>query len=359
VLERLPDRSTQQYRDVKRLQQEVAASPNDVVAATALANAYYRISRGEGDPRFLGYAQAALTPWWNDAQAPSAVLVMRATILQSNHEFTRALADLDTAIARDSRNARAILLRATVLTVQGTYDKARADCDRLPGLAPDVYVIACTAGIDAVTGKAQAARAALERSLAAMPNATPDVRAWFESLLGEIAQRQGDPAAETHFRAALAADPRDLYTLGVFGDWLLDQRRPVDVVPLVQNDPRVDALLLRLALAQKAARRSEAESSVTTLRARFDASRARGDTVHRREEARFQLQLNGDPQLALRLAQENWKIQREPADLRILAEAARATGDRTAREAVHQWLATTGLEYPAVAALVKLEERVK
>jgi len=359
VLERLPDRSTQQYSDVKRLKAQLAAAPNDVAAATALANAYYRISRSEGDPRFLGYAQAALTPWWNDAQAPSAVLVMRATILQSNHEFVRALADLDTAIARDSRNARAILVRATVLTVQGAYDKARADCDRLPGLAPDVYVIACTAGIDAVTGKAHAASAALERSLAAMPNATPYVRALFESLLGEIAQRQGDPAAETHFRAALAADPRDLYTLGVFGDWLLDQLRPVDVVPLVQNDPRVDALLLRLALAQKAARRPEAESSVTTLRARFDASRARGDTVHRREEARFQLQLNADPQHALRLAQENWKIQREPADLRILAEAAHATGDKTARETVHQWLAATGLEYPAVAALVKLEERVK
>jgi len=353
VLERLPDRSTPQYRDLKRLRAEVAAAPNDVAAATALANAYYRISRSEGDPRFLGYAQAALTPWWKDAEAPSAVLVMRATILQSNHEFLRALADLDKAIARDPRNARAILVRATVQTVQGKYDAARADCERLHGLVSELYLVACTAGIDAVTGKAQSARAALEGSLAAMPNATPDTRAWFESLLGEIAQRQGDPVAEKHFRAALAADPRDLYTLAAYGDWLLDQKRAAAVVPLVQNEPRVDALLLRLALAQKALQRPEADGSVTILRARFDASRARGDTVHRREEARFQLQLNGDPKVALRLAQENWKVQREPADLRILAEAAHATGDTPARETVHQWLAATGLEYPAVAALVK------
>ena len=164
------------------------------------------------------------------------------------------------------------------------------------------------------------------------------------------------PLAEDHFRAALGADPRDLYTLGAFGDWLLDQRRAADVVPLVQNEPRVDALLLRLALAQRASQRPEAEASVTTLRARFDASRARGDTVHRREEARFQLQLNSDPKLALRLAQENWKVQREPADLRILAEAAHATSDTSARETVRQWLSTTGLEYAAVAALVKSDE---
>ena len=95
----------------------------------ALADAYYRISRREGDPRYLGYAQAALTPWWKDPDAPTAVLVTRATILQSNHEFPRALADLDKAIAREPDNARAILVRATVLTVQGKYDEALADCN--------------------------------------------------------------------------------------------------------------------------------------------------------------------------------------------------------------------------------------
>ena len=356
VLERLPDRSAPQYRDLKRLQAAVVAAPNDVAAATALANGHYRISRREGDPRFLGYAQAALTPWWKDPEAPSAVLVMRATILQSNHEFVRALADLDKAIARQPRNAGAINVRATVLTVQGKYDEARADCARLQGAAPGLYGAVCIASVDAVTGKAQSAKAALTSLLAATADAMPDARAWVESLLGEIAQRQGDPAAEKHFRAALAADPRDLYTLGAYADWLLDQQRGGDVVPLVQNELRVDALLLRLALAQKALKRPEAESSVTTLRARFDASRARGDTVHRREEARFQLQLNGDPKNALTLARENWNVQREPADVRILAEAALATGDAPARETVRQWLAATGLEYPAVAALVKQGE---
>ena len=185
------------------------------------------------------------------------------------------------------------------------------------------------------------------------PNPPPDIRGWYESLLGEIAQRLGDPAAEQHFRAALAADPRDLYTVGALGDWLLDQQRADDVVPLVQNESRVDALMLRFALAQRALRPAEADSSVAILRARFDASRARGDIVHRREESRFQLQLNGDPKAALRLAQENWKVQREPADLRILAEAAHATGDRSASETVRDWLAETHLEYPAVAALVR------
>jgi len=51
VLERLPDRSAPQYRDLKRLQANAAAAPDDAASAVALADAYYRISRSEGDPR--------------------------------------------------------------------------------------------------------------------------------------------------------------------------------------------------------------------------------------------------------------------------------------------------------------------
>lgn len=352
VLERLPDRSAPQYRDLRRLQAAATGAPGDFARAVALANAYYQISRSEGDPRYLGYAQAALAPWWKDPEAPTAVLVMRATILQSNHEFERALADLDRAIAREPKNGRALLVRTTVLTVQGKYAEARVDCPRLFGLAPEFYVFACTAAIDSLSGKAGAAQAMLERALASAPAADSGARAWGESLLGEIAQRHGDPVAAQHFQAALAADPRDLYTLGAYSDWLLESGRAAEVIPLVQNEARVDALLLRLALAQKVLQQPEANANVATLRARFDASRARGDVVHRREESRFQLQLNGDPQAALRLARENWNVQREPADLRVLAEAAAATGDADAKEAVRRWLAQTGLEYGVVAAMV-------
>ncbi len=351
VLERLPLRAAAQNRELDRLKAAAIAAPRDVNAATALANAYYQIARAEGDPRYLGYAQAALKPWWNEAEAPTPVLVARATILQSDHQFDRALADLDRALLREPRNARALLVRATVLTVQGKYAQARAECPKLYGVAPELYIGVCVATVDSLTGKAAPASASLER---AMNNAgvTPEARAWAASTLGEIAARRGEPTAEAHFRAALAADPRDLYTIGAYSDWLLDNKRPADVIPLVRNDVRVDGLLLRLALAQAAEGQPEARATIEILRSRYAASRARGDTVHRREEARFALWLANDPAMALRLATENWAVQREPADLRVLAEAAAATNDATARSTVRQWLTDTGLEYPAVAALV-------
>ena len=62
------------------------------------------------------------------------------------------------------------------------------------------------------------------------------------------------------------------------------------------------------------------------LAARFDATRRRGDTVHRREEARYALEVEDDPARALALARANFAVQKEPADVRLLADAARAAG---------------------------------
>ena len=63
-----------------------------------------------------------------------------------------------------------------------------------------------------------------------------------------------------------------------------------------------------------------------------------------REEARFTLHLLHAPQEALKLARENWQVQKEPADLRILLEAALAAHDNTAVDEVKEWLGNSGLE---------------
>src|SRR5437016_10337571 len=83
VLEHLPGRTTAQFRELKALQAAAAQAPDDLSRAIPLARAYIRASRLEGDPRFLGYAQAALASWCKDSDAPTPVLVLRATILQS------------------------------------------------------------------------------------------------------------------------------------------------------------------------------------------------------------------------------------------------------------------------------------
>jgi hypothetical protein len=293
-----------------------------------------------------------LKPWWDQADGPTAVLVLRATLRQSNHHFDAAMVDLDRVLQREPRNGQARLTRATVLTVQGRFAPARADCDALAGAAPPIYVALCSATIDGLTGKAIDATRAIEAALAGTP-VDAGARVWAQTLLGEIAQRQDDVAAEQRFRDALQLDGRDPYLIAAFSDWLLDHQRPTEVASLIPADTRIDPLLLRRALALSMLKSADAPAAIDALRARVAASRARGDTVHQREESRYALALDNNPAMALELARRNFAVQREPADVRVLAEAARAAADDAALREVRDWLARTKLEYRQVQRLAE------
>jgi polyphosphate kinase 2 (PPK2 family) len=104
----------------------------------------------------------------------------------------------------------------------------------------------------------------------------------------------------------------------------------------------VDALQLRI--AETETDKSARARAVARLRSGIELNRARGDRVHLREEARFHLRLLGDAKGSLGLALENWKVQREPADARVLLEAAQAAGDAEAVRRLQETLRTQGLE---------------
>src|SRR5262249_35444043 len=145
VLERLPEKLDPSLAELKRLRVALAQRPEDLALATRLARRAIEAAREAGDPRYLGQAQAALAPWWNLGDPPPAALLLRATVKQSTHDFTGALADLDRLIAQRPADGQALLTRATVLTVQGRYNDARADCARIARLTIPLVTSACAA----------------------------------------------------------------------------------------------------------------------------------------------------------------------------------------------------------------------
>ena len=125
-------------------------------------------------------------------------------------------------------------------------------------------------------------------------------------------------------------------------------------MPLIKDATKNDNLLLRLALAAQRLPQMRAafETYRADLAARFDAARRRGDSLHQREEARFTLAIVGDAPAALKLAQENWKVQKEPADLRILLEAAAAANDTATLKQASEWAASNRLQDVSLSQLM-------
>ena len=118
-------------RELATLRTKVRQNPRHLESAAKLAARYIEQGRSEGDPRFIGQAQAVLSPWWNEATPPPETLLLRATIRQNAHEFDQALADLDQVLAVEPTNAQAWLSKAAILQVQARYDDARQACQRL------------------------------------------------------------------------------------------------------------------------------------------------------------------------------------------------------------------------------------
>jgi predicted Zn-dependent protease len=256
-------------------------------------------------------------------------------------------------LKRDSGNSQAWLTRATVQLITGDFTGARSSCMRLYSRAPELVVQACLSNVGSVSGQAQASYERLRQTYAARADSPPALRAWVATLLGEMAARLGRPdAAEEHFRAALAFDASDSYLLGAYADFLLDCGRAPEVIGLLKDKTQADALLLRYAIALKSAGRPEAARASAELAARFDAAMRRRDSVHQREQARFELALRGDAASAVRLAKLNWAVQKEPADLRILAQTAVASKDPEARAIVQAWLNSSRIEDTTIASSV-------
>ena len=351
VLERLPGGLDPARRELQGLRAALAAKPGDLTLATTLAQRYIEQSRRDGDPRYLGYAQAALAPWWTQPQPPSPVLVLRATLRQSTHQFGAALTDLDAVLKRDSGNSQAWLTRATVQLITGDFAGARTSCMRLYSRAPELVVQACLASVGSVSGQAGASYERLRQTYLARSDSPPALRAWVSTLLGEMAARLGRfDAAESHYREALALDAADSYLLGAYADFLLDRGRAPQVIALLKDKTQADALLLRYAIALKNTNAAGAAQASAELAARFDAAMRRRDSVHQREQARFELALRGDTAAAVRLAKLNWAVQKEPADLRILAQAAAASKDPEAATIVRDWLRTSKIEDVSLVA---------
>ena len=362
VLERLPSRTSDpRARELQELRSAWRGDPNNLGASVKLARAYFNAVAAEGDPRYIGYAQAALAPWWILVDAPIDVRVLRAVLHQFDHRFDEALVDLDAAIAVQPNNVEAWSWRAAIHMVQANYPQARRSCEALAPLTSALIAAACAAQVDATTGRAAEAAAALRKALQAAAltteadkTAKAAQRLWVLTRLAETEERRGAyPQADAAFREALALNLSDIYLLAAYADFLLDQGRAAEVPALLKDRGRADVLLLRQALAAQALNAPDAAALARELGARFDAARLRGDVTHRKEESRYVRAFGGEAGTvnALKLGIKNFDEQREPADARILMEAAIAAKQPAAAEPALKWMAQSGIDSVALKKL--------
>ena len=364
VVERLPLSATDpSVRRLQSLRKQLDAKPNDVPLRLEIARRYFDLAMAQGDPRYVGYASAALSPLDKTPPNTSALAanywLTKGMLQQYSHNFDGALDSFNKASQADTQSPDPYAWRAAIYMVQANYSAAQTECNALKPLSTALFATGCSQYVQAHSGGATGLQTAFDTLNAAVKSepyssntASPELMLWEITRLAEMAIRLNRPAeAEAYFQRALKLGVTDQFLLGAYADFLLTQNKPDAVIELLSNWERSDILLLRLALAGKATKHPKATDWANKLRDRFKEAAQRGDRLHEQEAARFELDIENKPSQALALAVNNYKLQKEPRDAQVLLRAALAAKDATAAEPALTWLKQNNYEDANLKAL--------
>jgi hypothetical protein len=352
VVERLPVASDPALRTVESLRRQLASRPHDPELRLDIGERYFELAMAQGDPRYVGYAMSTIGPLEKSAAGDTRYWLVRGQLQQYSHDFDGALASLKRASELAPDAVDPVAWRAAIYMVQAQYALAAHECDQLAKIAPPLFAQGCTAYVRGTTGQLIPGYDLLSKAVAAEQDIPPSLMLWAQTRLAEMAvrlQRWGD--AERHYRVALAQGLTDQFLLGSYADFLILRERPREVLQLLAGWERSDILLLRLAIAGRAAGDPRAADWAAQLRERFQAAARRGDRLHEQEAARWSLELEHDPARALAYARSNYTQQKEPRDAEVLLRTALAAKQPQAAQPALQWLESSGYEDPSLQAL--------
>ena len=207
VLETLPSEFLATRDQLTELRERLSANPDDPQLASDVADRYIDLGKTDGDPRFYGYARAAIAPWWDAESPPPAILRLRAKLQEREHLYEKALVDLEELLDQEPDDAQALLELANINRVLGRYEAARDACKKLSVVAGIVAQTLCSAPIQAATGRAEDAYVAFEQILPLAREQLPTTVPWIVTMQAEISTALGrDEQAERHFREGLAIE---------------------------------------------------------------------------------------------------------------------------------------------------------
>jgi len=294
--------------------------------------------RRADQPGGFGRAEAMLKAWRLQGAHSARWHVLSADIHQYRHEYPAALTLLDRAVTLDARDVRAYLMRAAINQTRGELAASRKDCSALLALGETALGTACLAQVIGMTGQLERARDLLRQLLdgPSGESAAAPIRIWMLEGLADMDDRSGDlAAAEKHLLQSLSLDGnRPLARLSL-ADLLLVSGRGQEALEVLRPLAPTQAVLIR---------RAEAAPSLHSrelFKRALDEAQLRGEKPDLRDVARLHT-LAGERCAAARAARDNWQMQRETTDVRLLA----STGcyDAGALAALQQWIDTTGYQ---------------
>ncbi len=308
--------------------------------AKEIVRGHLRTLSRTGDSRFLRYAISTLEATDLEDSAPFSYRMLKARILQAEHNFDAAADLLGPALVIAREHAEGWLLLSDSLHRAGRITEARGAC--LKAALAGMPLLAQWCGIQILqsagrTPQAYDASRRLAGSIAQLPEGA---QPWALSIAADAAAEAGrTEEALSHLEAAMSIMPSTLALRLAAADLMIEAGHPGDVAALLSSDADNTSALVRLALAGKALGDPPQSALVDRVEASFEVAAATGDDLSLRDRAIWQLKFRNDARAALDNALANWHAQKASEDTALLREAATAARDRQTLDMLDEWQA--------------------
>ena len=329
------------------------AQPKDLGASLAYARAVFMTGLSEGDLRWFGSAKAALAPWWQATELPAEGLFLRGLVKQGFHDFDGGLLDINSAIAKEPARPEFWSWRFALHLLQADMAAARQDCEEMARLFGPQEAGVYRAIVLYRTGQSPASVEMLQTLARAPDMQSASSQEWLGFHLGEALRVAGQPQrAIAVWDKQLKASPQS-HLLRLSLAELLNQQGQHRQAKIITSTPEpTDALLMQALLASRALQDGEQARLAGLIDARIQSQALRQESLIERPRLIYLIGYGKDPAAGLALSIDNWKLQKEPPDAVLFAQAALAVNQPRAAEPVVSWAEKTGYTEPQLKQLI-------
>ena len=245
-----------------------------------------------------------------------------ARVLQREHLFDDAISVIDNVLKTTPNDVNSRLLKANMLQVKGKFDSAKAECLRLLGLASVETVSTCALDAESQNGKLEASY----KSLLLIASDRPTSQAT-QHVLAEMAFRLNQPQQTLKHLSLVNLEEAPVSILVLWSDAQLELSNYKLVIDIIGNlvseaNNLEDALLLRLAQAEKQDKKNRITRWQTLLSKRIELRERRQDNFHAADLALYYLTVEDNSDKALYWATINWQQAKLESDKTLLAKAS-------------------------------------
>jgi Tfp pilus assembly protein PilF len=329
------------------------ANPKDLNASLAYARAVFTLGMTEGDLRWFGSAKAALAPWWQATDLPADAYFLRGLVKQGFHDFGAGLQDIDKAIAREPQRPEFWSWRFALHLLLADMDAARRDSEDIARLFGPQEASVYRAVLLYRSGQPQPAIDLLQGLVGAANFQDASSQDWLGFHLGEALRVAGQPErAIAVWEKQLKANPQSHLLRLSLAELLNQQAQHRQAQKIAVTEAPSDALLMQSLLASRGLKDGNEARLAAQLDARFTSQAQRQESLIERPRLIYLIAYGKDPAAGLALSIDNWKLQKEPPDAVLFAQAALALNQPRAAEPVVAWAEQSAYTDPQLKPLI-------